>query len=772
MFSWFIILRYNDRFLHVWFFDATSDATLAADFKKLGKAVGISESVDEVQDFLGRMHGDWLLIFDNADDPKVDLSKYIPQCDHGNVIITSRLTEVHQMASPGFHLDFPDLGQTEAVDLLLKHAYEGLDNNNQQLASAIVDALGCQALAVATAGAYIGSTATCTLSNYLSLFKRKCKHLLNYKMKSLNGYQKTVFSAFQLSFDQLSLSTKLFIQICAFFHHTAIPIELFYRAAAFTGDDLEPEEKKTPAIEELKHFLSLFTHDGLWDDSIDELSCLSLIIYNISAKTLSFHPILYICIQETIIDKDKMCHVALLLLARATPNGFTYADYHFRRLLIAHADCLYHNYYFTFLAYNCLGRILNDAGLWIKVENIRQKALAYCEHYFGKHHINTLTSRSNLAQIYSKFGQLEKAEILERETLKLRKEVLGEHHPDTLTSMRNLAATYGNLGQLEKAEVLDKEALKIFKEVLGEHHPDTLTSMGNLAATYGNLGQLEKAEVLQKEALKISKEILGERHPDTLTSMGNLAVTYWNLGQLEKAEVLQKEALKISKEVLGECHPNTLTSMCNLAATYGNLGQLEKAEVLDKKALKISKEVLGERHPDTLTSMGNLAVIYWNLGQLEKAEVLQKEALKISKEVLGERHPDTLTSMRNLAITYWNLGQLEKAEVLQKEALKISKEVLGECHPNTLTSMRNLAATYGNLGQLEKAEVLQKEALKISKKVLGERHPDTLTSMRNLAATYQDLGQLEKAEVLEKETLKLSKEVLGECHLDANKLSL
>ncbi|KAK0495724.1 hypothetical protein EDD18DRAFT_251327 [Armillaria luteobubalina] len=43
------------RFTHIWFFDATSDATLAADFKRLGKAVGIDESVDNVKDFLGKM---------------------------------------------------------------------------------------------------------------------------------------------------------------------------------------------------------------------------------------------------------------------------------------------------------------------------------------------------------------------------------------------------------------------------------------------------------------------------------------------------------------------------------------------------------------------------------------------------------------------------------------------------------------------------------------------------------------------------------------------
>ncbi|KAK0224961.1 P-loop containing nucleoside triphosphate hydrolase protein, partial [Armillaria nabsnona] len=318
-----VVLRFISenlsRFLHVWFFDATSDSTLAAGFKKLGKAAGIGESVDDVQDFLGRMHRDWLLIFDNADDPEVELSNYIPRCNHGNIIITSRLTEVNQITSPGAHLDFSDLEQSEAITLLLKHAHQDVDNNNQQLAANIVDALGCQALAVATAGAYIASNPTYTLSNYLSCFNQKRKKLLNYKMRSLDDYQKTVFSAFHLSFDQLSSSTKLFMQICAFFHHKAIPVELFYRAAAFTGDDIEPDEEEYPAIGELKQFLSLFTHNGSWEDAIDELSHLSLTMYDTSTKALSFHSIIYMCVQETIMDKNRVYHMTQLLLARATP---------------------------------------------------------------------------------------------------------------------------------------------------------------------------------------------------------------------------------------------------------------------------------------------------------------------------------------------------------------------------------------------------------------------------------------------------------------------
>ncbi len=236
-------------------------------------------------------------------------------------------------------------------------------------------------------------------------------------------------------------------------------------------------------------------------------------MYDTGAKVLSFHSILHMCVQETISDKDRVCQVTQLLLARATPNGITDADYQFRRLLIAHAECIHQNNHSTFLIYDCLGRIFNDAGLWIKAASISQKALVYCEHYFGKCHPDTLTSMSNLAWINKQYGRLEEAKVLEKETLKLSKEVLGERHPDTLISMSNLAWTYKQYGQLKKAEVLETETLKLRKEVLGEHHPHTLASMSNLALTYKQYGRLEEAEMLGKETYKLCKEVLGECHP-------------------------------------------------------------------------------------------------------------------------------------------------------------------------------------------------------------------------------------------------------------------
>ncbi|KAE9407818.1 hypothetical protein BT96DRAFT_1037628, partial [Gymnopus androsaceus JB14] len=196
-------------------------------FQELGKAAGIGESVKDVCSFLARSHQNWLCIFDNADDKQVYLKDYIPSCHHGNIIITSHLAETSQMNSPGCHIEFGDLDKGDAIELLLQHAHHENSGINKNQASEIVDALGCHALAVSTAGAYIYANRTCTLANYLTRFNKKRRRILSYRMRSLDQYQRTVFSAFQLSFEQLSHPTRLLMQICAHFHPMAIPVEIF-----------------------------------------------------------------------------------------------------------------------------------------------------------------------------------------------------------------------------------------------------------------------------------------------------------------------------------------------------------------------------------------------------------------------------------------------------------------------------------------------------------------------------------------------------------------
>ncbi|KAE9399736.1 hypothetical protein BT96DRAFT_680775 [Gymnopus androsaceus JB14] len=411
------------RFPHIWFFDASSNDTLAANFKELGNAAGVGENVKSVQAFLARMNQNWLCIFDNADDQQVFLKDYIPSCKHGNVIVTSRLTETSQMASPGWHIHLSNLNGESAVELLLKHANEESSDKNVNVASEVVTALGFHALAVSTAGAYIGATPTCTLQNYMAHFNKKRSRILNYRMRSLDSYERTMFSTFQLSFDQLSHPTQYLMQICSYLHPTAIPLEIFTRATAFSGSDTSSLDLDPPtdSINSMKEFLSLFEDEESWEDSVVELCRLSLASYDAVRACLIFHPVLHACACETVLPGENMFRVAMLLLGRAIPLGETNEDFQFRQKLVVHALRIQAAKFPTSHVQVALATVFRDSGFWTKTEK------------------------------------------LEEEVLLLHKEVVGDRHPDTLRSMYNLGNTYRAGGKLEAAEKLQQEGLLLLE---------------------------------------------------------------------------------------------------------------------------------------------------------------------------------------------------------------------------------------------------------------------------------------------------------------------
>jgi len=61
----------------------------------------------------------WLLVFDNLDDPDlVDIEEYIPSCSHGTVIITSRRRECIQQGRRG--LEVQEMHHMESIQLLIR----------------------------------------------------------------------------------------------------------------------------------------------------------------------------------------------------------------------------------------------------------------------------------------------------------------------------------------------------------------------------------------------------------------------------------------------------------------------------------------------------------------------------------------------------------------------------------------------------------------------------------------------------------------------------
>ncbi|KAF8602623.1 FabD/lysophospholipase-like protein [Ceratobasidium sp. AG-I] len=692
----------GERFSEVFYIDATSKETLEADLKSVVLAKHAGETLNDACTWFRSQKTNWLIFYDNADDTQLKLGQYIPNCSHGNFVITTRNREllVYQR-TPNSNYHVFRMSPEDARELLTKVSHQETidDDDTDKQAAAIVKELDFFALAIVQAGAYIHMY-ECGLDEYLDIYRQDRGKILEESgglAQTADDYERTAYTTWMLSYMRLSLWSKHLLHLLGFMHHDRIPRDIFH--ATHTSTPLNIDET---LVSLLSHF-NPEPQSQKWPttsflDVIKELRSSSLIDFEPKIRTYSIHPLVQSWIQSIVPDADVIRNSVALLLGLCVNQRRGQNDRGFRRSLLPHIDTL--------------------------PESLRtEKNLA-----------------SDFSLVYYEAGRWAVVESLETMLLKFRREELGDNHPDTLSSMHNLGSVYRERGMYDLATSLQLATVEARERLLGKDHPDTLTSMYALAWTYRENGNWKDACSLDEEVLERRRRVVGEDHEDTVASKTSLAWSYWNQGRLEEAEALEVEALAASKIQRGKYHPNTLLSMHNLAETYASQGRLSEAEELALEVVKSRTEALGRHHPHTLVSLSSLGVMYHHQHRFDEAEALQKEVLDARNRVLCENHPHTLSSMQNLGALYSYKGQWEDAEMWMTKAVEGRRRALLEDHPDTLTSMANLASIYANLGHWDKALELILEAVERRKRVLGADNPATLLSIEWLEDIRAGMG--------------------------------
>ncbi|KAI9824171.1 MAG: hypothetical protein M1826_007429 [Phylliscum demangeonii] len=796
----------EDRFDHIIWIDASSQTTIEQDFKDIAQRNSAisgetgSALIKATLRWLENMACEWLVIYDNADDPDI-IHWLLQEETEGNVLYTSKNPHMGFSLPREARFAVEEMNQQEAIELLLRFADSDEPSEDiQRLAAEIVEELGHLPLAIVQAGAYIFK-GTYRFDDFLRQFrKHRARLMKNPAFLEARESARAVYTTWDLSCNAiLNLASEKarksqerefadsaiqILNLFAFLHNENIMEAIFERAAK-NSEELCYSKEEDPNGELKKHIdlprqLLPLDEDGDWDSflfrgGINLLVSFSLIKQDESGKSYSMHRLVHSWAEDRIAKLDQQRHlraVHALLSASLTRRDIWKYDV-FRRKLLPHIKRCDEQY--MKIGISALerveesiefGRVFSENAEREKAEEIEKQVLETHERVLGPEHPETLRSMSILALTYAEQGRWDDAKKLQVQNLEIHKRVLGPEHPDTLASMHNLAWGYCKQGRWDEAAKLQVQNLEMRMTVLGPEHPDTLSGMGNLAFTYGKQGRWDEAEKLQVQDLEIRKRVLGPEHPDTLTGMSNLASTYEDQGRWDEAEKLRIQNLEISKRVLGPEHPDTLIRMSILAWSYRPQGRWDEAENLQVQNLEIGKRVLGPEHPDTLTSMGSLAFTYWKQGRWDEAEKLEVQNLEIRMKMLGPEHPDTLTSMEKLALTYRARGRWEEAEKIQIQNLEIRMKVLGPEHPDTLISVGRLALIYEHQERWDEAEKLYIQKLEMGKRVLGPEHPDTLTSMGHLAMTYWHQGRWDETEKLEVQNLEISMKVLGPEHPD------
>ncbi|KAJ3469775.1 hypothetical protein MRS44_003840 [Fusarium solani] len=727
----------------VFWVHADNEATSLADYKTIGKKLGVDERLDgpdlldAVRDGI-EARPKWLMVLDNADDLKLfgvgqakgdgtnenqSLRKYIPCTSQGTVLWTSRDAHITgTLVGPRQGIEVRSMAMDEATTLLARVRGEP-PTAEEALGEAGVDALleelQCLPLAISQAGAYMRRMSM-TAEQYLDLLRQGQTRWEVLKVSDADRHRRpevsnSVLETWRISTERIRVESEMsyrMLHVIAYVDSQDIPQELMAAAASRCDTD---DADSTRQATELK-VLEAVTR-------LKEFSFLSQPQTEDGGRSYEMHKLVQEAIRYGLRVRGPM-EIALGNWPGVESEPENHEAY-YSGIALEIADDLFPS---------------SEPTSWARCEQYMTHAIRVGEWAeVSGTEIETSTLLERVSRFLYDRGRWREKEPVDSRAWDLRRDMLGEKHPDTIRSMANLAATYHEQGRYDEAERLKDKALDLRRDMLGEKHPDTIRSMADLAATYHEQGRYDEDEEISVKVLELRREMLGEKHPDTIRSMASLAATYHAQGRYDEAERLKDKALDLRRDILGEKHPDTIRSMASLAATYHAQGRYDEAEGIYLEALELRREVLGEKHPDTIRSMADLASTYYAQGRYDEAEGIYLEALELRRDVLGEKHPDTIRSMADLAATYHEQGRYDEDEEISVKVLDLQREVLGEKHPDTISSMADLATTYHAQGRYDEAEGLHQTAFELRRHVLGESHPHTMQSIEYLASTRESL---------------------------------
>jgi tetratricopeptide (TPR) repeat protein len=581
----------------IWWVTTDQPAAIPGQLVALARRLDIPEQAEQAETIAAllnelRHHRRWLLVFDNAEQPR-DLRPYWPPGGGGHVLVTSRNPAWTGLATT---VAIDVLPRAEAIAFL--HRRASLD---EPAADALAEALGDLPLGLEQAAAYLDETGTAP-AEYMGLLRDRAPELFTLGHPATS--EQTIATTWTVSLDHIHAETPVaqdLLNLCAFFGPDDLP-----RALLTSHPDLLLDPLATALRDQL----------GL-QQALGALRRYSLM--TVSGDTVSMHRLVQAVVRHK-LDTDgqrRWAETAVRLVLAAFPQeAEDVQTWPLAARLLPHVLGATDHAKALNVAPKSTANLLTKSAryLWSRADYERAKALleralVICEVQLGPNHLETARSLHDLGNVLHYLGDVPAARNLHERALALREAQLGQNHLDTAHSLNNLGNVLHRLGDLPTARALHERALAIREVQLDPNHPHTAASLDNLAQVLRDQGDLDTARTLHERALAIREIRLGPHHPDTATSLNNLAEVLHDQDDLAAAHAMLERALSIREARLGADHPDTAHSLNSLANVLRDQGDLAGARTLHERALAIREARLGAEHPDTVRSRRDLTAV-------------------------------------------------------------------------------------------------------------------------------------------------------------------
>ena len=353
----------------------------------------------------------------------------------------------------------------------------------------------------------------------------------------------------------------------------------------------------------------------------------------------------------------------------------------------------------------------------------------------GPRHEYTLITGNQLGHDLRIDGRYAEALTFDQRSAELHREVFGADEVYTLRVRGNVAVDHRLMGEFDAAARLDEEIASHFADA-GALDVEVFRMNMNVARDYYGLGAYAMALERIEDWIPIQKRLIRDTHPLALMAQRTYAITLRKAGRLDDALQVMRETHKLTIRTLKETHEHVVVAGMSLANVLRQTHHYDEAAALMDGALLRYRTDFGPDHPLSLAADVNQAILFRAEGDRERSLAINERAYGRLQEKLGPGHAYTICAGTSLATDYAAAGRIREAAKLSERMLELSHPAAvpetGAQHPYVLMRAINLAHDLRAIGDQDRADELYDDAIERLSGSLGAKHPEVLDAAAGL----------------------------------------
>lgn len=724
----------------VWWIPAGTEEGARAELAELTAAVNRAtegqRTSDDWQSLLddlgqGRYYPRWLLVFEDAASMKL-VQPYLPEGDHGHVLITSRSSDWPEESYELRHAGV--FSAAESLDLLGRV----LRSEERAELAKLAERVGNLPLYLHAAASWLREYPQ-EIDDYIGLLDRSTAT----PDAALPEAHRAFAEVISVSYDsllRLNPAAAKLLQLCAFMSPDGIQLRILESPGMLTL--LEPF---APALR---------TNPMRLRSVLQDLGRQALAVMDQVNRALKVHRAVQDFVRARMTPEEYAATRAEVqgLLAGRSPTVFD-RDNPLERRVFAELDkhVLACEPWLSEDPAVCAWLVHQVRYRWSMEErwqasaDLGTRTLEHWRPALGEEHDAVLQMESQVGAAYRMLGRYQEALGLSRHAVKTRDTAAVGPSEQALLDGRGYAADLRATGRFREALLEDRRAHTGLAQAFGADHAETLSASGNLALSKFYLETVDAAVRQDEDTYQRRKHTLGEGDARTWRSYANIGSYLREAGRLDQSRLYLQAAAEQLKRALGPDSSLTLWAQQSLGMTQLRLGESGQALQLLLRAHMVFKREWGDRHPRTMSSRlavaGAMHAEDRALGTHDAAN-WTREALEDYVALFSDDHPFTAVCRTNLSVYELASGNAAAARTHAAKAVYQLKDSFSREHRYALVARMNEINCLAALGELQGSELAADDE-RISEACAGPAgwgpdHQITLTARANLADSRPD----------------------------------